>query len=142
MNQGNKLCRRIHHLRNEVIQRKSLKKRVRFFLASDGRRRSMTRHYQGFLGEHQQSVMDRTHELPAIPARQVGPPDRASEQCVARNQQLLLRNIQANGALGVSGRLEDLPAMAPASAVVPTRGGFTFARMALRTRGSAPSVHG
>ena len=51
--------------------------------------------------------MDRGQEFVHIATGEIGAADGASEECIAGKEEGLVRNIEADGAFGVAGSVED-----------------------------------
>jgi hypothetical protein len=63
--------------------------------------------YGGVVVEGHQPVLNRGDDLPRTSSGQVGAADRASEERVARQQQLVRREMEADAPLRVSGGVQD-----------------------------------
>ncbi len=68
----------------------------------------MARHDNGFVGKREQSVVKRAQDLLHGAAGEISAADGSSEESVAGDQLFLGREIEADAAFGVTGRVQDL----------------------------------
>jgi hypothetical protein len=74
-------------------------------LFADGGVRPMAGNYRGRIRQGQQPVVDGLEQRAGVAAGKVGAANRSREQRVAGEQQILLRQVEADAALGVAGRV-------------------------------------
>ena len=68
----------------------------------------MSRDHLCLVRQRQQAGVNRVDDLIVVTAWQVGSPDAAGKERVPGNQQLERRKVEADGALRVAGRVQDL----------------------------------
>ena len=81
---------------------------IRASLLADGGARAVAGDDDGCVGERQQLLVDGADEHGAVAAGQVGAADRAGEEGVAGEQQMLRGEVEADAALGVAGGVKDV----------------------------------
>ena len=81
---------------------------VGFALAGDGGGWAVAGEHFGFIGQGQQAGLDGVDDLAGVAAGQVSAADAAGKESVAGDEQLEWREMEADGALGVAGGVEDL----------------------------------
>src|ERR1700680_3218510 len=86
--------------------RSLLQKRISLALFADGGHRTMAGSDLSFVRQRHHLLMKRAHDLFHRSTRQICPPNAAGKQRVSGNQLLLLREVNANTAFGVSGRAD------------------------------------
>jgi len=85
-----------------------MQKGVASFLLTYGRGWSVSWNDLGLVGQGQQAAVNRVEDLVVVAAGKVGASDAAGKERVSGDEQFERRKVQADGALGVSGGVQDL----------------------------------
>ena len=83
-------------------------KRICFAFGRDGGGGAMAGDYPGFVGENQQARVDGVEDLVVVAAGKISAADAACEEGVASEDHLERSEVEADGALGVAGRVDDV----------------------------------
>ena len=81
---------------------------IAFALAADGGGGAVAGEHFGFVGQGQQAGLDGVDDLAGVAAGQVSAADAAGKERVAGDEQLERGKVEADGALGVAGRVQNL----------------------------------
>jgi hypothetical protein len=68
---------------------------------------AVSRNYGDFVGESEQALVDGVQELVGVASGKVGAADGAGEESVPGEEEFLVGKVEADGAFGVSGGVED-----------------------------------
>src|SRR5579884_1547163 len=85
-----------------------LQERIEFFFTADGGLGAMAGNDDGVLGQGHELFVDGADDLAAVATRQICPADAVAEQGIAGDKLVLRRDPQAQAALGVAGRMQDV----------------------------------
>ena len=88
--------------------RSELHEKVFAFFAADGGVGAVAANDLGVFGERQELVVDGADDLASVAAGEIGAADGIAEEGVAGDQDFLSGDEEAEAALGVAGRVEDL----------------------------------
>ncbi len=95
-------------------------------LASNGGGWAVAGDYLSFAGQGEQAALDGVQDLRTVAAREVGAADAAGEKCVSRQEQIERNEVQADGALGVAGGVEDLSRIGVEADLLAVGEGFVW----------------
>lgn len=85
-----------------------LQEGVTFAFRADGSFRAVARQYACFIGQCEQAVVDRFDDLAVIAPGQIGAANTAGKYRIAGDHHLQRREVQADGALRMARRVNDL----------------------------------